>query len=56
MRTGTSPATVRVAEPKAPFEADSTKKVVIKPKAEKKADEPAADADAATDGAESTEA
>jgi small subunit ribosomal protein S16 len=49
-------STVRVAEPKTPFEADSTKKVVIKPKAEKKADEPAADADAATDGAESTEA
>jgi small subunit ribosomal protein S16 len=49
-------STVRVAEPKAPFEADSTQKVVIKPKAEKKADEPAADADAATDGAESTEA
>jgi small subunit ribosomal protein S16 len=46
-------STVRVAEPKAPFEIDSTKKVIIKPKAEKKAEEPAApaeaDADAATD-------
>jgi small subunit ribosomal protein S16 len=49
-------STVRVAEPKAPFEVDSSKKVVIKPKAEKKAEEPAADADAATDSAESAEA
>ena len=30
-------STVRVAEPKAPFEVDSSKKVVLKPKAEKKA-------------------
>ncbi|HEX5727913.1 30S ribosomal protein S16 [Microbacterium sp.] len=50
-------STVRVAEPKAPFEVDSSKKVVIKPKAEKPApveesaaEAPAeADADAATD-------
>jgi small subunit ribosomal protein S16 len=49
-------STVRVAEPKAPFEVDSSKKVVIKPKAEKKAEEPAAEADAATDSAESAEA
>jgi small subunit ribosomal protein S16 len=49
-------STVRVAEPKAPFEVDSSKKVVIKPKAEKKAEEPAADADDATDSAESAEA
>ena len=40
-------STVKVAEPKAAFEADSTKKSVVKPKAEKKADEtPAADAPA----------
>ena len=38
-------STVKVKEPKAAFEADASK-VVIKPKAEKKADEPAADADA----------
>ena len=49
-------STVRVAEPKAPFEVDSSKKVVIKPKAEKKAEEPAADADDSTDSAESAEA
>ena len=48
-------STVKVKEPKAPFEIDSSKKVVIRPKAEKKADAPAAeapaeaDADAATD-------
>ena len=48
-------STVRVAEPKAPFEADTTRKVVIRPKADKKADEPAAAAadevraDSATD-------
>jgi small subunit ribosomal protein S16 len=44
---------VRVAEPKAPFEIDSSKKSVVKPKAEKKAAEPApaedADAAAASD-------
>ena len=49
-------STVRVAEPKAPFEVDSSKKVVLKPKAEKKAEEPAVEADAATDGAEPAEA
>ena len=49
-------STVKVKEPKAPFEIDSSKKVVIKPKAEKKAEEPAADADDATDSAESAEA
>lgn len=49
-------STVRVAEPKAPFEVDSSKKVVIKPKAEKKAEEPAADADETTGGAEPVDA
>ncbi|MBM3716022.1 MAG: 30S ribosomal protein S16 [Actinobacteria bacterium] len=40
-------STVKVREPKAAFEADSAKKSVVKPKAEKKADEtPAADAPA----------
>src|SRR6478736_3363451 len=42
-------STVKVKEPKAPFEIDSSKKVVIKPKAEKKADEPAAEAPAEAD-------
>ncbi|MFS0794088.1 30S ribosomal protein S16 [Microbacterium sp. 1P10AE] len=38
-------STVKVREPKAAFEADSSKKSVVKPKAEKKADEaPAAEA------------
>jgi small subunit ribosomal protein S16 len=45
-------STVKVAEPKAPFEIDSAKKSVVKPKAEKKA-APAEEAPAA---AESTEA
>ncbi|GAA3945519.1 30S ribosomal protein S16 [Microbacterium soli] len=40
-------STVQVAEPKAAFEADSSKKSVIKPKAEKAAEAPAADAEAA---------
>ncbi|MCK3768257.1 30S ribosomal protein S16 [Microbacterium aerolatum] len=46
-------STVQVAEPKVPFEIDSAKKSVIKPKAEKKQEEapaqeaPAADAEAA---------
>ena len=40
-------STVKTAEPKAPFELDSSKKSVIKPKAEKKAEAPAADAEAA---------
>jgi small subunit ribosomal protein S16 len=47
-------STVKVAEPKAPFEVDSAKKSVVKPKAEKKADAPAAEAPA--EAAESTEA
>jgi len=37
-------STVKTREPKAPFEIDSSKKSVIKPKAEKKADAPAAEA------------
>ncbi len=52
-------STVRVAEPKAPFQADAAKKVVIKPKAEKapvEAPAAEADADAATGGAEPDEA
>jgi len=42
-------STVKVKEPKAPFEVDASKKSVIKPKAEKKAaaEEPAAEAPAA---------
>ncbi|MGO1921877.1 MAG: 30S ribosomal protein S16, partial [Microbacterium sp.] len=46
-------STVQVAEPKAPFEADTAKKSVVKPKVEKKQEEapaaeaPAADAEAA---------
>ncbi|QIG40466.1 30S ribosomal protein S16 [Microbacterium sp. 4R-513] len=39
-------STVRTAEAKGEFEVDSSKKSVIKPKAEKKADEPAAEAPA----------
>ncbi|MFJ6679246.1 30S ribosomal protein S16 [Microbacterium sp. NPDC091382] len=46
-------STVKTAEPKAPFELDSSKKSVIKPKAEKKAEAPAADAAAADDATES---
>ena len=46
-------STVKTAEPKAPFELDSSKKSVIKPKAEKKAEAPAADAEAADDATES---
>ncbi|MCD2170091.1 MULTISPECIES: 30S ribosomal protein S16 [Microbacterium] len=43
-------STVKVREPKAPFEADASKKSVVKPKAEKKADAPAeAPADAAAE-------
>jgi len=49
-------STVRVAEPKPAFEADAAKKVVIKPKAEKKADEPAAEAPAAADADVATDA
>ncbi|MFT4281373.1 30S ribosomal protein S16 [Microbacterium sp.] len=48
-------STVKTAEPKAEFSVDASKKSVIKPKAEKKAEEPAApEADAAE--AETTEA
>jgi len=36
-------STVKVREPKAAFEADTAKKSVVKPKAEKKAEAPAAD-------------
>lgn len=46
-------STVKTAEPKTPFELDSSKKSVIKPKAEKKAEAPAADAEAADDATES---
>jgi len=47
-------STVKVREPKAAFEADASKKSVVKPKAEKKAEAPAADAsdDAAETSAE----
>ncbi|WP_065570444.1 30S ribosomal protein S16 [Microbacterium oleivorans] len=40
-------STVKTAEPKAPFELDASKKSVVKPKAEKKAEAPAADAETA---------
>ncbi|WES65212.1 30S ribosomal protein S16 [Microbacter sp. GSS18] len=39
-------STLKTAEAKAAFEVDADKKSVIKPKAEKKADEPAAEAEA----------
>ena len=51
-------STVKVAEPKKPFEADAAKKAVLVPKAEKKApkaeesDAPAADADVDANAAE----
>jgi small subunit ribosomal protein S16 len=49
-------STVKVKEEKAAFEVDSAKKSVVKPKAEKKAEEPAeALADEATDAAEAAE-
>ena len=49
-------STVQVAEPKAPFEVDSAKKSVIKPKAEKKAEAPAeAPAEDAADAAADAE-
>ena len=41
-------STVRTAEPKAGFEADTAKKSVVKPKVEKKAEAPAEEAPAAT--------
>jgi small subunit ribosomal protein S16 len=46
-------STVKVAEPKQPFTVDSSKKSVVKPKAEKKADAPV---EAPADDAENTEA
>jgi len=50
-------STVKTAEAKPAFEIDSAKKSVVKPKAEKKTEEPAAaPADDAADAAESTEA
>jgi small subunit ribosomal protein S16 len=50
-------STVKYAEGKAPFEVDAAKKSVIKPKAEKKTEEPApVEAEAADEAAESTEA
>jgi len=48
-------STLKVAEPKAPFEIDASKKSVVKPKAEKKAEAPAEEAPAAAD-AEAAEA
>jgi small subunit ribosomal protein S16 len=45
-------STVRTKETKAEFEADSSKKSVIKPKVEKKAAEPAAEAEAPADEAD----
>ncbi|WP_345802809.1 30S ribosomal protein S16 [Microbacterium sp. AZCO] len=45
-------STVRTAETKADFEVDSSKKSVIKPKAEKKADEPVAEEAPAADEAD----
>ena len=46
-------STVKVREPKAAFEADASKKSVVKPKAEKKAEAPAVDA-SADDAAETS--
>jgi len=48
-------STLKVAEPKAPFEIDASKKSVVKPKAEKKVEAPAEEAPAAAD-AEAAEA
>jgi small subunit ribosomal protein S16 len=49
-------STLKTAEPKQAFEVETTKKSVVKPKAEKKAEPaPAADADAAPEAAESAE-
>jgi len=45
-------STIRVAEPKVPFQKDAAKKAVLKPKVEKKAEAPVADAPA--EAAEST--
>jgi small subunit ribosomal protein S16 len=48
-------STLKVKEPKAPFEIDGSKKSVVKPKVEKKAETPAEEAPAAAD-AEAAEA
>ena len=54
---GDTESKVKVAEPKQAFEAEATKKPVLKPKSEKKAPEaPAADEAASDDAAETTEA
>ncbi|GAA3772599.1 30S ribosomal protein S16 [Microbacterium kribbense] len=45
-------STVKVAEPKVPFELDGSKKSVVKPKAEKKAESAAPVADEATASAD----
>ncbi|WIE74534.1 30S ribosomal protein S16 [Curtobacterium sp. MCSS17_007] len=52
---GNTESTVKVAEPKEAFVADSAKKPVLKPKSEKKAPEAPA-ADESADAAETTEA
>ncbi len=49
-------STLKIAEPKAAFEGDATKKPVVKPKAEKKEEAPAAEAPAADADAEAAEA
>jgi len=49
-------STVKTAEPKAEFNVDASKKSVIKPKAEKKAEAPAAETEAVEAEAETTEA
>lgn len=50
-------STLKVAEPKAPFEIDGSKKSVVKPKVEKKAEAPAEEAPAAASAdAEAAEA
>lgn len=49
-------STLKTAEPKTAFEVETSKKSVVKPKVEKKAEEaPAPDADAAPEAAESAE-
>jgi len=48
-------STLKVAEPKVPFEIDASKKSVVKPKVEKKVEAPAEEAPAAAD-AEAAEA
>lgn len=55
--TGVGPTESRVLAPEAkvPFEADSSKKAVLRPKAEKKAEAPAAEAPAEDAAAETTE-